>query len=178
MDISVFRSFFGELKVGYAPRTSSPITLPRSHCWWSFLNLVTVLTLHVPWHVPLFAIRSRESQGFSLDFRQHVSAAGLSWRLRTARRDNWTWEANVPKHTSKCPRCLFSSLFLSFCLCLSPNYRTMLLTLIQTTQVVSKRLCYAGVRQLWFNVTNLISQNCICTKYKLMKQNGGEGFLR
>lgn len=47
------------------------------------------LTLHVPWHVPLFPIRSRESQGFSLDFGQHVSRAGLSWRLRTARRDTW-----------------------------------------------------------------------------------------
>ena len=40
---------------------------------------MTALTLHVPWHVPLFSIRSSESQGFSLDFGQHVSAAGLSW---------------------------------------------------------------------------------------------------
>lgn len=146
--------FWGRIKSRpCAPRTSS-------HCWRSFLSLVTVLTLHVPWHVPLFAIRSRESQGFSLDFGQHVSAAGLSWRLRTARRDNWTWEANVPKHTSKCPRCLYSP-FIS--ICLSPNYRTMpwMWTLIQTSQVVSKRPRYAGVHQHWFSGTHFISQNCI-----------------
>lgn len=51
---------------------------------------MSVLTLHVPGHEPLFSIRPRETQGFSLDFRQHVSAAGLSWRLRNARRDTWT----------------------------------------------------------------------------------------
>lgn len=129
---------------------------------------MTLLTLHVPWHVPLFSIRSRESQGFSLDFGQHVSAAGLSWRLRTARRDTWTWEADVPTNTPQSvPNVFFSSLFLTFCLSLSSNYRTMLRiwSLIQTIQTGSKRPgCIAGACLLWFNFTNLISHNCICAQ--------------
>lgn len=72
---------------------------------------MTALTLHVSGHAALFPIRSRESQGVSLDFGQHVSAARLSWRLRTDRRDTWMWEANVPhRHTSECPTSPFPSL--------------------------------------------------------------------
>lgn len=89
---------------------------------------MTVLTLHVPWHEPLFAIRPRETQGFSLDFRQHVSAAGLSWRLRTARRDTWTCEADSPTNTlQSVPNVLLALDFSpTVPLSLSPSYRTML----------------------------------------------------
>lgn len=66
-----------------------------------FFEIVTVLTLHVPGHEPLFSIRPRETQGFSLDFRQHVSAAGLSWRLRNARRDTWTRAARCCPQTRR-----------------------------------------------------------------------------
>lgn len=62
---------------------------------------MTVLTLHVPGHEPLFSIRPRETQGFSLDFRQHVSAAGLSWRLRSAPRDTWTRAAGCSPSTRR-----------------------------------------------------------------------------
>lgn len=117
--------------------------------YWSFspkrLGGMTVLTLHIPWHVPLFPIRSRESQGFSLDFGQHVSAAGLSWRLRTARRDTWTREPHAPKHTSARAKCLYSAICSTFCL--SSNYRTILWirSLIHTSQTRSSRPgCIAG----------------------------------
>lgn len=111
------------------------------------LRGMTALTLHIPWHVPLFPIRSRESQGFSLDFGQHVSAAGLSWRLRTARRDTWTREPHALEHTSARAKCLYTAILSTFCLCLSSNYRTMLWirSLIHTSQTRSNRPgCIAG----------------------------------
>lgn len=86
---------------------------------------MAVLTLHIPWHAPLFSIRSSESQGFSLDFGQHVSAAGPSWRLRTARRDTWTRGPRVPTHASNQvhPDPQFTVCF-SLSVCLSSNYRS------------------------------------------------------
>lgn len=106
-------------------------------------------TLHVPWHVPLFPIRSSESQGFSLDFGQHVSSAGLSWRLRTARRDTWMWEADVRSNAARSvPNVICCSLFvfpLSLCvLIIGPSSEVR--SLILTIQTFSKRpSCIADV---------------------------------
>lgn len=90
---SAFKSFWWRCRAHRALQSGS--VWARKACvvvlrHITIFEIMTVLTLHVPGHEPLFSIRPRETQGFSLDFRQHVSAAGLSWRLRDARRDTWT----------------------------------------------------------------------------------------
>lgn len=119
--------------------------------------------MHVPGHEPLFSIRPRETQGFSLDFRQHVSAAGLSWRLRGARRDTWTRAAGCsPSTRRKVSRLVHLSISLLLRL-FNPHH-----ALKKANWVPPCGVTRAGARLLPVNLFDLI---IIITKKKKKDQN-------
>ena len=92
--------------------------------------------------------------------------------LRSARRDTWTWEADVPTQTrlrvsQMSLTLLISSLSVSRSF--SPNYRTMLWmwSPIQTIQTVSQRPAGSlwPVRApLWSKFSKLICHICVCAQ--------------